>query len=90
MGLFATAFYRYVGDRLNDFNLDLDVKLPSYSLTDLRLGINHPKGWSVALFADNVFDEAIIYSIDRQGAFFESVPTNRPRTVGLNFIYNYR
>jgi len=90
MGLFASAFYRYVGDRLNDFNLDLDVKLPSYSLTDLRLGINHPKGWSVALFADNVFDEAIIYNIDRQGPFFESVPTNRPRTVGLNFIYNYR
>lgn len=90
LGLFATAFYRYVGDRLNDFNLDLDVKLPSYSLTDLRLGINHPKGWSVALFADNVFDEAIIYNIDRQGSSFESVPTNRPRTVGLNFIYNYR
>jgi len=90
MGLFANAFYRYVGDRLNDFNLDLDVKLPSYSLTDLRLGVNHPNGWSVALFADNVFDEAIIYSIDRQGPFFESVPTNRPRTVGLNFIYNYR
>jgi|GEM_PF-1365858 len=90
MGLFATAFYRYVGDRLNDFNLDLDVKLPSYSLTDLRLGINHPNGWSVALFADNVFDEAIIYNIGRQGPFFESVPTNRPRTVGLNFIYNYR
>jgi len=90
MGVFANAFYRYVGSRLNDFNTDLDVKLPSYSLTDVRLGLNHPNGWSVALFADNVFDEAIIYVIDRQGPVFESVPTNRPRTVGLNFIYNYR
>jgi len=90
LDLFASAFYRYVGDRLNDFNTDLDVELPSYSLTDLRLGIDHRKGWSLALFADNVFDEAIIYVIDRQGPTFESVPTNRPRTVGLNFIYNYR
>ncbi len=89
LGIFANVFYRYVGDRLNDFNLDLDVKLPSYSLTDLRLGIDHSSGWSLALFADNVFDEAITYVIDRQGPVFESVPTNRPRTVGLNFIYNY-
>ena len=86
--LYGSVFYRYVGDRLNDFNLDLDVKLPSYSLTDLRIGVSTNK-WKAALFADNLFDKAIIYSIDRQGPTFESVPTNRPRTIGLNFSYNF-
>ena len=89
MSVFANGLYRYVGDRYNDFNLDLDVKLPAYSLTDLRLGINHPSGWSLALFADNVFDEAVMYSVFHAGSSFEFVPTNRPRTVGLNFIYNF-
>jgi len=89
MSVFANGLYRYVGDRYNDFIQDLDVKLPAYSLTDLRLGINHPSGWSLALFADNVFDEAVMYSVFHAGSSFEFVPTNRPRTVGLNFIYNF-
>lgn len=90
LDFFANVFYRYSGSRLNDFNLDLDVKTPSYSFTDLRLGVGHTNGWSAVLFVDNVFDEAAIYHIGRQGPFFESVPTNRPRTVGLNLIYTYR
>jgi len=89
MDVFANGMYRYVGDRLNDFNLDLDVALPSYSLTDVRVGISHPSGWSAALFADNVFDEKIEYRILRTGMDFDYVPTNRPRTVGVNFIYNF-
>ena len=89
MKVLANGIYRYVGDRLNDFNLDLDVALPAYSLTDLRLGISHRSGWSAALFANNVFDEAVPYSIIRAGSAFEIVPTNRPRTVGLNFFYNF-
>ena len=88
--LFANGSYTYVGERLNDFNLDLDVALPSYQLADLRMGVrNDNAGYSIALYADNVFDEAVIYAIDRQGPTFESVPTNRPRTVGVNFAYNF-
>jgi len=84
--LFSNLSYRYVGNRLNDF---ADVKLSSYSLTDFRIGLNHSNGWSAALFVDNVFDEAITYFIDRQGPTFERVPTNRPRTLGVNVYYNF-
>lgn len=87
--IFANGMYRYIGDRLNDFNLDLDVALPAYSVTDLRVGISHRSGWSLALFADNVFDKVVGYSIIRAGSAFEMVPTNRPRTVGVNVIYNF-
>ncbi len=88
--IYANGSYKYVGERLNDFNLDLDVALPSYSLVDLRLGVrNDDEGYSIALYANNVFDEAIIHVIDRQGPFFESAPTNRPRTVGVNFAYSF-
>jgi len=89
LGLFATATYKYVGKRLNDFNTDLDVGLSSYSLMDARAGFNSPRGYSVSVYANNLFDEAIEYVIDRQGPFFESVPTNRPRTVGLNLIWDF-
>jgi len=89
MKIFANGMYRYVGDRLNDFNTDLDVKLSAYSLTDLRFGISYRDVWSLALFADNVFDEAIEYSIIHESATFDAIPTNRPRTIGLNFIYNF-
>ena len=90
LDLFANANYKYVGKRLNDFNTDLDVELPAYQLVNMRVGVNHSKGWSIALFADNLLDEAIIYNIDRQGPVFESVPTNRPRTIGINLSYNLR
>lgn len=91
INMFASASYRYVGDRLNDFNEDLvtGIKLPSYSLVDLRLGMNLSNGLTFSLFVNNLMDEAIIFNIDYQGQFFQSVPTNRPRTIGLNLSYNF-
>jgi outer membrane receptor protein involved in Fe transport len=86
---YATATTKYVGSRLNDFNRDLDVKLPSYYLTDLRMGVNSSEGYSMSLFAHNVFDEKVNYKIDRQGSTFEAVNTNRPRTMGVNVAYNF-
>ncbi|MEN8250264.1 MAG: TonB-dependent receptor, partial [Bacteroidota bacterium] len=86
--IFANANYKYVGTRLNNFNLDLDVELPAYSLVDFRAGATHSSGVTVALFADNLLDEAITYNIDRIGSF-EAAPTNRPRTVGLNLSYKF-
>jgi iron complex outermembrane receptor protein len=85
----AGVAYKYVGPRLNDFNLDLDVELPSYQITDARIGVSNDKGLTLSLFAQNLFDEAVPLRIDRQGSFFESVPTNRPRTVGVNLTYDF-
>ncbi|MEM1140955.1 MAG: TonB-dependent receptor [Pseudomonadota bacterium] len=86
--VFASGVYRYVGDRLNDFNEDLDVELPSYELLDLRLGVASPRGYSASLFAHNVFDEAATLFIDRAPGF-EYIPTTQPRTIGLNLTYDF-
>ena len=89
LDFYAMATTKYVGARLNDFNLDLDVELPSYNLTDLRIGVRSSEGYTISLFAHNVFDEKVNYKIDRQGPTFESVNTNRPRTMGVNVAYNF-
>ncbi|EED31480.1 putative TonB-dependent receptor [gamma proteobacterium NOR5-3] len=87
--VFGAMNYRYVGERLNDFNTDLDVALPSYDLLDVNLGLASSAGYSVSLFAHNVFDEAVTYDVDNQGASFKSIRTNRPRTLGVNLTYDF-
>ncbi|MFN2287146.1 MAG: TonB-dependent receptor domain-containing protein [Chromatocurvus sp.] len=89
LNLFGSLVYRYVGDRLNDFNTDLDVALGDYELMDLNVGVRSAKGYRVSLFAHNLFDEAVPYTIDRQGPTFEQIPTNPPRTMGLNLTYDF-
>ncbi len=87
--LVGVASYKYVGKRLNDFNTDLDVALPSYDILDVRLGLHSEKGYRIMLFADNVLDEAAILRVDHQGPTFNVAPTTRPRTIGLNVSYNF-
>ena len=89
LDLFGSLVYRFVGDRLNDFNTDLDVALGDYDLMDINVGVRSNRGYSVSLFAHNLFDEAITYTIDRQGPAFEQIPTNPPRVVGLNLTYDF-
>jgi len=87
---FASLTYKYSGSRNNDFNLVRDdAVLGSYQMVDARLGVRSEDGYSISLFAHNLFDEKVAFVIDRQGATFESVPTNRPRTVGLNVTYDF-
>ncbi|MEZ5929881.1 MAG: TonB-dependent receptor [Parvularculaceae bacterium] len=87
--LTGVATYKYVGKRFNDFNETLDVVLPSYDMLDLRAGVRSDKGYSLSIFADNVFDEAAIYRVDHQGSFFNVAPTSRPRTIGVNLTYDF-
>lgn len=89
MDVFATMSYKYVGARLNDFNKDLGPELDAYDIVDLRAGLSSAKGYSVSLFANNLFDEAIEYFVFSQGPTFEAVPTNQPRTVGLNVTWDF-
>jgi hypothetical protein len=53
-------------------------------------GISHKKGWSLSLFADNLFNEPVSYVQIGTGSTFEFVRTNRPRTIGLNLVYNFK
>jgi iron complex outermembrane recepter protein len=80
----------YVGSSYSEFNNSnhFDTKLPAYSLTNVRLGLEGPeKDWGVYLYANNVFNkDAIVNSVASAISLgqnlVDSVP---PRTYGLNF-----
>ena len=59
----------------------------SYVIASLAVGVTNDE-WKAELFIDNVFDESAILNIDTQ-QFTPKVVTNRPRTVGLRFSYDY-
>lgn len=59
----------------------------SYVLTNLAVGVTNDE-WKVELFVDNVFNESAILNIDTQ-QYTPKVVTNRPRTIGLRFSYDY-
>ncbi len=64
---------------------------PSYSLTDIKVGVAN-ETWEVQAFLNNVTDERAILFDDPGflGNFFgiERVNVNRPREIGLRFVYN--
>jgi outer membrane receptor protein involved in Fe transport len=67
--------------------------LPSYTTTDLSLGVGR-KGWTLSLYATNLFDETA--EIGRYAQCLEEVcgdqiyvSTQRPRFVGLKFSQEF-
>jgi outer membrane receptor protein involved in Fe transport len=64
-------------------NLTYNLKLPSYTIVDLRLGlINGP--WSVNLFARNLTDERAQVSAINSSQDPHGLLTVQPRTIGIN------
>lgn len=59
----------------------------SYVLTNIAVGVTNDE-WKAELYIDNVFDENAILNIDTQ-QFTPKVVTNRPRTIGMRFSYDY-
>ena len=59
----------------------------SYVLANLSFGVTTDE-WKAELFIDNVMDESAILYIDTQ-QFTPKVVTNRPRTVGIRFSYDF-
>ncbi len=59
----------------------------SYVLANLSFGITNDE-WKAELFIDNLTDERATLYIDTQ-QFTPKVVTNRPRTIGFRFSYDY-
>lgn len=59
----------------------------SYILANLSVGVTNDE-WKAELFIDNVTDESAILYIDTQ-QFTPKVVSNRPRTVGFRFSYDF-
>ncbi len=59
----------------------------SYILANLSFGVTNDE-WKAELFIDNLTDESAILYIDTQ-QFTPKVVTNRPRTIGFRFSYDF-
>jgi outer membrane receptor protein involved in Fe transport len=59
----------------------------SYALANLAFGVTNDE-WKAELYIDNVFDKSAVLHIDSQ-QFTPKVVTNRPRTVGVRFSYDF-
>lgn len=60
----------------------------AYTTIDFSFGVSSVN-WSADLFIDNLTNEKAAMYIDAQ-QFTPHVVTNRPRTIGLRFSYNFR
>ncbi len=67
------------------------VSLPGYNLTNLRLGLESPSGWSASLFVDNLFNKHValenMFQETEPSAAFTRTMTNQPATMGINLTY---
>lgn len=83
---------KYADDALNslvDTPTEPNKFQDSYSIINASIGLNDSEhGWGAELFIENVADERAQLHINRQD-FFERTTTNRPRTVGLRFSYDF-
>ena len=102
LAAFASLEWDYVGSRTDApygetitlWNIgQYMVHLPSYSLTDLRLGLESGR-WRAALFVDNLTNERVLLDpqpqIDLQTAAFTRYTVNRPLTAGLDLAWRFR
>jgi iron complex outermembrane receptor protein len=73
---------------------DTQTPLPSYTLTNMRVGITSDDGWSAFLFANNVFNKQAwldnVVQLTLANASFNRVATNPPLTVGVDLSYHFR
>lgn len=84
--------FKYAGESINslvDTPEEPNTKQDSYTIVNGSFGFNHPTdGWGAEFFVQNLTDERAQLHINRQD-FFERITTNRPRTIGLRFSYDF-
>ncbi len=69
----------------------LDLVLPSYTIFNIRVGVEVASGWDAALYINNATDENAHLSFDRErgGRARLAFRTNQPRTIGVNIRKNF-
>jgi outer membrane receptor protein involved in Fe transport len=96
----ARINYNYVGSR-SELTLVASLPgsgvpgyqtLPSYDLTDARISLSKDR-WTVAIFADNLFNEHAQLAYLNINSFnlstYNRVETNQPRTIGVDLSLRY-
>ena len=79
-----------IGGPLTQNTFVFDPLLPSYSLVNLRVGLNR-SNWEGALFVNNVTNTTALLALDRERGLRARVGylTNQPRTFGVSLRFNY-
>ncbi len=88
--------YWQVGGKYSDEALNSIVDTPtepntmqdSYVIMDASAGVTTDAGWGVEMYVSNLTDERAQLHINRQD-FLERTTTNRPRTIGMRFNYDF-
>ena len=90
LGFTARAETTYVGSR-TDATYAINT-LPSYDLTNVRVGIDERR-WSAVLFVSNVADKRAILNNITQAAVnladYNRIAVNQPRTAGIDLNYRF-
>ena len=64
----------------------------AYDLTNIRVGIGSPHGWTATVFANNVFNKHAqlenLYQEALPDAAFNRIVTNQPLTIGIDLTYH--
>ena len=81
---FLRADIQYTGNAYNWVDLNTRQRLPSYTLFNLRVGVDTGR-WRTELIAENLFDEQAVLSQTRINGEYT---TNRPRTIGVRVTFN--
>jgi iron complex outermembrane receptor protein len=67
--------------------------VPSYDLTNIRVGIQSATGWGASLFANNLFNkQAYLENMLQESlpnAAFNRIITNQPLTAGVDITYRF-
>ena len=86
---FAAGSLTYTGRSATAFRSDdsLYRTLPSYTLLNLRLGIERAH-WRAAAFVDNLTDRRAVLFIDPRAGYDRNY-INRPRTVGMTVTADF-
>jgi outer membrane receptor protein involved in Fe transport len=82
---------KYSGEALNsivDTATEPNTMQDSYVIMDASVGLTTDTGWGVELYVSNLTDERAQLHINRQD-FLERTTTNRPRTIGARFKYDF-
>jgi outer membrane receptor protein involved in Fe transport len=82
---------KYSGEALNsivDTTTEPNTTQDSYVIMDASIGLTTDTGWGVELYVSNLTDERAQLHINRQD-FLERTTTNRPRTIGARFKYDF-
>jgi outer membrane receptor protein involved in Fe transport len=69
------------------------IQLPSYDLTNIRVGVQSKDGWGAAVFVNNVFNKQAqlesLFQEDLPSASFNRIVTNQPLTGGIDLTYRF-